>query len=32
VQQAADTMIDQMVWWGNALKDARGHDFQAKAA
>jgi len=32
VQQAADIMIDQVIWWGNALKDARVHDLQAKAA
>jgi hypothetical protein len=33
VQQAADTMIDQLAWWAGALKQARaGDDKQAKAA
>ena len=33
VQQAADTMIDQVLWWAGALKDAReGQTEQAKAA
>jgi len=32
VQQAADTMIDQLIWWTRALKDARLGDEKAKAA
>jgi NAD(P)H-dependent FMN reductase len=33
VQQAADTMIDQVLWWAVALRNAREHDTkQAKAA
>jgi NAD(P)H-dependent FMN reductase len=33
VQQAADTMIDQLIWWGTALKTARESETkQAKAA
>ena len=32
VQQAADTMLDQLVWWTRALKDAREREVAAKAA
>jgi hypothetical protein len=32
VQQAADTMIDQVLWLGAALKPAREEDVKAKAA
>lgn len=33
VQQAADTMIDQLLWWSRALKSARENETkQAKAA
>ena len=33
VQQAADGMIDQLLWWAGALKGAReGETTQAKAA
>jgi len=33
VQQAADTMIDQLIWWASALKTARESEGkQAKAA
>ncbi len=33
VQQAADTMIDQLLWWSRALKGARENETkQAKAA
>jgi NAD(P)H-dependent FMN reductase len=32
VQQAADTMIDQLVWWATTLKDAREIEQTAKAA
>ena len=32
VQQSADAMIDQLVWWSSALKAARSADSQKKAA
>jgi len=32
VQQAADTMIDQLLWWTTALKDARDSEIRQKAA
>jgi NAD(P)H-dependent FMN reductase len=32
VQQSADTMLDQLVWWASALKAARESDEQRKAA
>lgn len=32
VQQAADTMIDQVIWWASALKDARESEVEKKAA
>jgi NAD(P)H-dependent FMN reductase len=32
VQQAADAMLDQLVWWGSALKAARGETALAAAA
>ena len=32
VQQAADTMIDQVVWWASALKTARDADARQAAA
>ena len=32
VQQAADTMIDQLLWWTTALKDARESETRQKAA
>jgi NAD(P)H-dependent FMN reductase len=32
VQDAADKMIDQLLWWGEALKAARGKTAQAKEA
>ncbi len=32
VQQSADGMIDQLVWWSSALKAARESDRQMKAA
>ena len=32
VQQSADTMIDQLVWWTAALKDAREAETRKKAA
>lgn len=32
VQQAADAMIDQVVWWATTLKDAREIEQTAKAA
>jgi len=33
VQQAADTMIDQLIWWASALKTARESETKvAKAA
>lgn len=32
VQQSADAMLDQLVWWGNALKAARGRTALAAAA
>jgi hypothetical protein len=32
VQQAANTMLDQVIWWAGALKDAREEDRAAKAA
>jgi NAD(P)H-dependent FMN reductase len=30
VEQAAHTMIDQIVWWGSILKDARKRDAEEK--
>ena len=32
VQQTADTMLDQVVWWSAALKAARDRDEMAEAA
>ena len=32
VQQSADAMIDQLVWWSSALKAARESEAQKKAA
>jgi NAD(P)H-dependent FMN reductase len=32
VQQSADTMIDQLVWWSSALKDAREGETRKRAA
>jgi NAD(P)H-dependent FMN reductase len=32
VQQQADTMLDQLVWWTNALKEARDKPVLEKAA
>ncbi len=32
VQQAADTMIDQLIWWAGALKAARQGEATAEAA
>lgn len=32
VQKAADTMLDQLIWWTGALKAARGKEAVAKAA
>jgi NAD(P)H-dependent FMN reductase len=31
-ETAADTMIDHLIWWGNALKDAKAKDMAVSAA